>query len=163
MKHIIGVLTILFLNSHCFAQNAKDIAQDKQKVITVFEDFFSALKVKDKDELRQILHDSFLLTSSDSNGEFLNKEQYIWGACNPDIIQVKAYDLYDYNITIYENVAILRCRIDWESTYKGKPWNASFLNTDIFVFEAGHWKIISRHSSYPANQLKKIVGQRYSD
>ena len=110
-----------------------------------------------------VLDDSFLLTSSDSNGEFLNKQQYIWGATNPDMLKVISYKLYDYNISVYNNTAILRCRIDWKSTFRGKPWNASFLNTDVFIFKKGHWKIVSRHSSYPANQLKKIVQERYSN
>lgn len=132
------------------------------QLIEISNTFFEALKERNSTYLNKVIHDDFSLTSSDSNGEYLNKTMYVTGSMRPEIIEVHEFHLTDFVIRVYENTAIVQSRIDWKSMYRGKPWNANFLNTDVFIKEGSDWKVVHRHTSYPANQLTKVVKERYS-
>lgn len=127
------------------------------------EIFFKALDEKDSTSLSNLLHKDFLLTSSDSEGKYISKFQYIAGSLMPGMLEIEYYRLHDFLIRQYGNTAIVQSRIDFKSVYRGKPWNADFLNTDIFILENGRWQIVQRHTSYPASQLKEIVRLRYNN
>jgi hypothetical protein len=112
--------------------------------------------------MEAMLADGYLLTSSDSDGALLNKTQYINGAMNPNILHTDGFEFLELSAQpLGDDVAIVRSRLDWRSTYRGKPWNAAFLMSDIWQREGDVWRLVSRHSSYPASALPEIVKQRY--
>lgn len=142
--------------SSFLSKNNKAFIELKSKSI----EFFDAVKNRDSLEMSALLADEFTLTSSESNGELLNKIGYIVGSLRPDILIVHSFRLYDFRIRQYNEFAIVQSRIDWRSEYKGMPWNADFLNTDIFIFRNDRWQIVHRHTSYPANYLEEAVKMR---
>lgn len=132
-------------------------------LIALQNEFFGAVQKRDSAALGKMLHPEFLLTSSESNGQYADKPRYIDACMRPEVLTVRKFVLRDYLIHVTGNVAIVRSRIDWESMYRQKPWNTSFLNTDIFIrTDGGEWLILSRHSSYPAADLPRIVKERHS-
>jgi hypothetical protein len=122
--------------------------------------FFEAVKERDSVGMAQSLAEEFTLTSSESNGELMGRTGYINGSLNPNILKVVSFNLYDFKIRRYNDMAIVQSRIDWQSEYFGQPWNADFLITDIFIYRDKRWQIVHRHSSYPANYLEKAVKMR---
>jgi hypothetical protein len=60
------------------------------------------------------------------------------------------------------DIYIVRSILDWESEYRGKPWNAKFVMSDVWIRRATGWKLVARHSSYPASELARIVNDRYA-
>lgn len=123
-------------------------------------DFFEAVKNRDSLGMINGLAEEFTLTSSESNGELLGRAGYVMGSMLPQILIVEAFNLYDFKIRVYGEVAIVQSRIDWKSEYRGQPWNADFLNTDIFVWREKRWQVVHRHSSYPANFLRQAAEMR---
>ncbi len=141
--------------------NRTDSSEKSKEIISLSNLFFELVKNRDSARLNKIIHPDFLLTSSESNGEFLNKRKYVAGIMLPEILTVEYFRLHDFVIRFYGATAIVSCRIDWKSNYKGKPWSSDFLNTDIWVLESNNWMIVHRHSSYPVGELKRIMEERH--
>ncbi len=123
-------------------------------------DFFEAVQERDSLQMTNALAAEFTLMSSESNGEMIGREDYVRGCMLPAILTVHSFRVYDFRMRKYEDMAIVQSRIDWKSQYRGQPWNADFLNTDIFVFRHGRWQIVHRHTSYPASFLSQAATMR---
>lgn len=110
-----------------------------------------AVADRDSIAMSDLIGEDFLLTSSESSGYLMPKKRYVTGSMNPDVLQVDSFQFHDFNIRFINgrNTAIVHCRIDWKSTYRGKSWNADFIMTDVWTLRDGTWKIVARHSSYP--------------
>ncbi|MEP1780931.1 MAG: nuclear transport factor 2 family protein [Reichenbachiella sp.] len=154
---------LLLITSSLAAQKVDFLANNSeafQELKLTSIAFFDAVKSRDSLGMMLSLAEEFTLTSSESNGELMGRTQYVNGSLRPDILTVISFRQHDFKIRKYRTMAIVQSRIDWKSEYKGMPWNADFLITDIFVFRDRRWQIVHRHSSYPANKLKEVVKMR---
>ena len=163
MKPLSVVLLNVLLSFSSHSQTTSISDSEQANLSKFLVNFFDAVKDKNKDVMNKSLDDGFTLISSDSNGEQIRKQNYINGVMLPDYLKVTACTLSDFKFIGQNDVIIANFRIQWESLYKGKPWNANFLNTDVLIRSGDSYKILYRHTSYPASQLKRIVEERYSD
>ncbi|MEP5614186.1 MAG: nuclear transport factor 2 family protein [Cyclobacteriaceae bacterium] len=164
MKKIIIALTLSLIFSSFSATGQAAFLPEDDILFTKFKDlsnsFFEAVKKRDSVGMWNSLAEEFTLTSSESNGGIMRKSTYVGGSLRPDILKVISFNLYDFRIRVYDDMAIVQSRIDWKSEYQGQPWNADFLNTDIFIFREERWQVVHRHSSYPADYLEEVVRMR---
>jgi hypothetical protein len=78
-------------------------------------------------------------------------------------LDVRAFTCKELQVQMAsQKVAVVRSILHWESTYRGKPWNADFLMSDVWIAADNRWQLIYRHSSYPASQLPRIISERYA-
>lgn len=161
MKTATIALVVFLFTLTCFGQ-ATISATEQERISKFLTSFFEAVKNKDRAVMNSSLHDGFVLISSDSNGEQIKKENYINGVMMPDYLKVNACSLSDFRFMEQGNVIIANFRIHWESQYKGKPWNANFINSDILIRSGDSYKILYRHTSYPASELRRVVEERYN-
>ena len=142
------------------------VAQSKpsdESFRTLEQELMTAVMHRDAPTMRRLMAQNFLLTSSDSDGALLGKEAYIRGALDPKILNVTGFRFVCLSVQpVDENVVIVRSTLHWASTYQGRPWNADFLMTDVWNRSGSGWQLVSRHSSYPASQLARVVQERYA-
>lgn len=164
MKTTLVFLALYLVSTTAWAQSGDAIADPDAFFLQLEDRLMQAVMDRDREGMEALLGEDYLLTSSDSNGRLINKANYIAGSMNADVLEAKSFEFLALSAQmVREDVAIVRSQLDWESTYRGAPWNAAFLMTDLWSREAdGQWHLISRHSSYPADMLPRIVKERYS-
>lgn len=112
-----------------------------------------AVQERDSATLDLVIGDEFTLTSSESSGQMLRKPGYITGSLDSSVLAVDSFRFHDFDIDLYGEVAVVRSRLDWESTYRGQRWSSDFLKTDVWIRRDGRWQIVTRHSSHPRSQI----------
>ena len=160
----LGLVAALMMTVFAANAGAEDISDPEAYFRNLEEKLMSAVMERNQTVMEMMIGDDYLLTSSDSNGGLIGKTGYIAGSMDPSILTAEGFEFTSLSVQeIDDDAVIVRSQLDWQSTYRGRPWNAEFLMTDVWVLRSGQWKLISRHSSYPAGALPQIVKDRYSD
>jgi|CXWL01.1.fsa_nt_gi ketosteroid isomerase-like protein len=118
-----------------------------------------AVAGRDSAAIAAILEDEFILTSSETPGPLVTKAQYLAGALDPAYLVVDHFRFHSFRVSRRGDVVVAHSRLEWRSTLKGQPWNADFLNTDVWVHESGRWQLLSRHTSYPKDGGRILRGR----
>lgn len=108
-----------------------------------------AVALRDSATTARFLADEFLLTSSETPGPLVTKSRYLAGVLDPAYLTVEHFRFHDVRVQQVGGVAVVHSRLEWRSTLQGRPWNADFLNTDVWSDAGGRWRLVSRHTSYP--------------
>lgn len=119
-------------------------------IIRVENEMMQAFQEHDRLALDRIIGSEFLLTSPTSNGHQIDKQQYIDGGL--DLPRIDSFRFHDFRIRLFESTAIVDCRLDWKSAWGGTLWDTNFVMTDVWHRTGGDWQIVSRHSSYSAEE-----------
>lgn len=163
LNFVLSFAAILVMHVFASGALAVDIDNLDNHFLKLEQRLMTAVVERDRENMDAMIGNDYLLTSSDSNGAFLSKAQYISGAMSPDLLTAEGFEFKQLQVQkIDDQAVIVRSQLDWRSNYRGRPWNAEFLMTDIWVLRDDRWQLISRHSSYPANELPRIVDERYS-
>lgn len=128
--------------------SAHDAACDQaeQEVLAREREWLDALCRRDEQSLRSILADEFTLVSWASGGEKLTKDDYLADMRDLDLVSCGTRDCC---IDVYDNAAVVRCRLEWEARVSNRMWSAAFLITDVWIRRNGVWHAVARHSSIP--------------
>ena len=154
-SNLLPILLIIFVCLISCGRSDESIDTNQEKIkshlIKLENQMMQAVMDRDSVAMDSLIGEDFLLTSSESNGFLMPKQQYVTGSMNSEVLQVDLFRFYDFRVRVFpdRNTAIVHNRIDWKSTYRGKRWDADFLMTDVWMKRGGKWKIVARHSSYP--------------
>ena len=158
MKKSASVVAVLML-----AALGQIMASESDIDFSLLEkDLMTAVMNRDQPTMERLLADEYQLTSSDSSGTLIGKRAYILGVLDEALLKVEGFEFKSLSAQqLTSDVVIVRCVLAWRSTYRGKPWNADFLITDVWLQKDKQWRLVSRHSSYPASELPRIVRERF--
>lgn len=148
----LGLVLLLACPTSLLAQTAAFLPETDplyREVLGLENRMMTAFAAGDRGTLDRIIGDEFILTSATSSGDLIGKVGYI--AEGIRMIVVESFRFHDVRVRRIGDLALVYSRIDWRSSWNGKPWNADFLLTDVWLRRHGAWQIVSRHSSYPGS------------
>ena len=99
----------------------------------------------DRATAAKILADEFTLTSSLSTGELMTKDQWLSAL---DKYKARSFHFDKVITRKYGKVVLVKSWYHQEAEVNGKPWNGSFLLTDLWVKKGKNWQVVSRHASW---------------
>ena len=119
-------------------------ALDKQ-FLSLENAWMNAWLIKDRVTAEKMLSDEFTLTSSLSTGELMTKDQWIAA-----LDKYTAHSFYFDKVIArkYGKAVLVKSWYHQEAEVNGKPWNGSFLLTDLWVKNGKNWQVVSRHASW---------------
>ncbi|HEX5238246.1 MAG TPA: nuclear transport factor 2 family protein [Sphingomicrobium sp.] len=135
------------------------MATESCEVVEELErDWRDALRSRDMDHLRKLLHPDFVLIGSRSTGPFMmGRDEWL------DAIQrreVESIELQVRDATMLEEVMIGTVHARWRLKYLGRVIEDCVLLTDVWVKDDGQWRAIRRHSTpAPAGTCDNLKGE----
>ncbi|MEP6860658.1 MAG: nuclear transport factor 2 family protein [Deltaproteobacteria bacterium] len=114
--------------------------------ILAFEnEWMIAVQKRDAAALDRILTDDYLLLGS--RGDTVTKRQYIDATVEGYVLERFSYE--EPKVAIHGDTAIVCSGFTMTASFHGKTLPTSFLVHDVLIKEAGHWRVLGRHSSVP--------------
>lgn len=108
-------------------------------------DWRDALIAKDEAALRRLIHPQFKLVGIRSTGSVaVNLDQWIEALKRMDIASL---EVRVTECVALENVIVATVDAQWQVRYLGQVIDERVLLTDVWIQEAGGWKVLRRHSS----------------
>ena len=121
------------------ATKSRDVVEDVER------EWRDALRNRDMDRLRELLHPDFVLIGSRSTGPFMmGRDEWL------DAIQrreVESIELQVRDATMLDEVMIGTVHARWRLKYLGRVIEDCVLLTDVWVHDEGRWQVIRRHST----------------
>jgi ketosteroid isomerase-like protein len=99
-----------------------------------------AIVAKDRAAIQANMSDDF--RQIDGSGNVETKASFVDGLLDP-ALSINPYTVEDFDIRIYDSVALLSGRTQMTGTYNGKPFTSHYRYIDIYVRRSGAWKIVS--------------------
>jgi hypothetical protein len=99
-----------------------------------------AIVVKDRAAIQLNMSDDF--RQIDGAGNVETKASFVDGLLD-HALSINPYTVDDFDIRIYDSVALLSGRTRMTGTYNGKPFTSHYRYIDIYVRRSGAWKIVS--------------------
>ena len=106
-----------------------------------------ALVRKDAVFFKQLLTEDFTYTNA--SGILLDKPGYLTFYLYSDTMHWQTQELYEVQIRLYGETAVITCRIHDRATYLDQPFEADFRSTQVFVRRENAWR-------YAAGQTTSI-------
>lgn len=78
----------------------------------------------------------------DGQGNVEDKASFVDGLVSPELV-IDPYEVEDFEIRLYGDVALLSGRTRMSGRYQGKPFASHYRYIDIYVRRGGVWKIVS--------------------
>jgi ketosteroid isomerase-like protein len=100
----------------------------------------AAIEANMADDFRQI----------DGAGNVETKQSFVDDLMSPDLV-IEPYQVEDFDVRLYGDVALLAGRTRMTGRYQGKPFSSHYRYIDIYVKRGGAWQIVSV-------QISKIPG-----
>ncbi|MBX7221076.1 MAG: nuclear transport factor 2 family protein [Blastocatellia bacterium] len=98
-----------------------------------------AIVHKDRSAIAANMSDAF--RHIDSQGNVSAKQQFI-DNLTAEKLQIDPYQVEDFEVRVYGTVALLTGTTKLTGRYDGKVFTTHYRYTDIYVKEAGGWKIV---------------------
>ncbi|HEU5286681.1 MAG TPA: nuclear transport factor 2 family protein [Sphingomicrobium sp.] len=104
-----------------------------------------ALCAKDMDLLRSLIHPRFVLIGTRSSGPFtMNRDEWLDAIQRREVISI---EMEIEDALVLDQVMVGTVQAKWCVRYLGREVEDRVLLTDVWVFDAGHWRVVRRHSS----------------
>jgi ketosteroid isomerase-like protein len=87
----------------------------------------------------------------DGAGNVATKSSFVNDLVSPDL-QIDPYVVEDFDVRVYEDVALLSGRTHMTGKYQGKAFASHYRYIDIYVRRGGAWKIVSVQISRIPNE-----------
>ena len=117
----------------------------EKELKVLYEQLLLASKNKDEQTLRQILTENYSQVTAD--GRVRTKAIRLQETMSPnqkdELLGLETFDVF-----IYENAAVARCRVRSKGTFKGEAFDEKIMSTATFVKEGGVWRIAATHLSF---------------
>lgn len=114
--------------------------------------WISAVQQRDIKSLDVLLDDEFLCTSWSSDGELINKAQYLAAVQHEEITNCKAHD---FTIRHAGDAVVVKCKMMCE--FPNRSLCSEVLITDTWIRRNDRWKVLSRHTSLPFGSMRVIT------
>jgi ketosteroid isomerase-like protein len=87
----------------------------------------------------------------DGVGNVATKASFVDELVSPDL-QIDPYEVEDFDVRVYGDVALLSGRTRMTGRYQGKPFASHYRYIDVYVRRGGAWKIVSVQISRIPNE-----------
>ncbi|MBC3920166.1 nuclear transport factor 2 family protein [Undibacterium sp. CY18W] len=78
----------------------------------------------------------------DGSGDIETKASFVDGLVSDKLV-LDPYTVEDFEVRLYDNVALLSGRTQMTGRYDGKPFKSHYRYIDIYIKRNGRWKIVS--------------------
>ena len=104
-----------------------------------------ALCANDLEQLRLMVHPSFVLIGTRASGPFkMNRDEWLEAIQRRELVRI---ELTVEDATVLDQVMIGSVHAKWCVKYLGREIEDIVLLTDVWVCENDRWQVIRRHSS----------------
>jgi len=134
------------LNENATENRARTSPEQLKRDLLVQEDrWMQALKLRDTSTLTQVLADDFSLIDARLPNVSLEKTAYLDFALHD--LKLAAYEFIKPTVRLYGKTAIVSSRLKQESSFKGIDSSGAQFVTDVWIYNDGFWRAVSRHVS----------------
>ncbi len=116
--------------------------------------WISAVQQGDIKSLDVLLDDEFLCTSWTSDGDLVNKGQYLAAV---EREQITSCNAHDFTIQHAGDTVIVKCKMTCEFANRGLSFE--LLVTDTWIRRSNRWTVLSRHTSLPLSSQQVVTDQ----
>lgn len=102
--------------------------------------WIAAIISKDRVALETSMAESFVMI--DMDGRLVDKRSFISNVTSPDLT-IEPYVFEEFKIRIFGDTAIVNAKNRLRGTFKGQSFSRLYRYTDVFVQEAGRWRVVS--------------------
>lgn len=117
----------------------------RQLIEALEQEWRDALRTRDMDRLRALVHPDFVLIGTRSTGPFImHRDQWL------DAIQrrdVESIELEVHDATALDQVMVGTVLAKWRVKYLGRVIEDCVLLTDVWALDNGQWRALRRHST----------------
>jgi ketosteroid isomerase-like protein len=125
------------------ADNAGNSA--RELIGAVERQWRDALCANDLEQLRSLVHPSFVLIGTRASGPFkMNRDEWLEAIQRRELVRI---ELTIEDATILDQVMVGTVHAKWCVKYRGREIEDIVLLTDVWVCENDRWQVIRRHSS----------------
>ena len=121
------------------------MSDDERVLIELQNEWMAAWQRLDYGRLEDILAPEFTLTSARTD-QLVDRAEWLRLL---DTTRGESFEYSDFHIQVFDDAAVVKSRLSQVATVGGKPWNATFMLTDVWIRRAGRWQVVARHSSAP--------------
>lgn len=122
----------------------------RDELIGLQNEWMDAWRRRDEARLREILGDEFTLTSARTD-RLMAKPEWLELVLSGRVVN-ESFEYSDLLVHVYGDVAVVKSRLRQQASVDGRPWNETFMLTDVWVRRDGRWQVVTRHSSSPPAQ-----------
>ena len=142
---LLSAMNALNTNGQTAPQKTSKNSALEAELRGLYEKLLVASKDKDIETLTKILSDNYSQVTAD--GRVRTKAIRLKETLDPDdkteILALESFDLF-----IYENAAVGRCRVRNKGTSRGEGYDVKILSTVTFVKEGKMWRIAATHLTF---------------
>ena len=125
------------------ADNAGNSA--RELIGAVERQWRDALCANDLEQLRSLVHPSFVLIGTRASGPFkMNRDEWLEAIQRRELVRI---ELTVEDATVLDQVMLGTVHAKWCVKYLGREIEDIVLLTDVWVCENDRWQVIRRHSS----------------
>jgi ketosteroid isomerase-like protein len=118
---------------------------DTRSLMDLQQEWMDAWRRDDRPRLEEILAPEFTLTSARTD-QLVDRASWLGML---DQVRNESFTYEDMRVAVFEDAAVVWSRLNQVATVDGKPWNATFMLTDVWIRRDGRWQVVARHSSTP--------------
>lgn len=100
----------------------------------------TAIVAKDRAAIEANMADDF--RQIDAAGNLNSRAAFLDGLLSPDL-QIDPYQVEEFDVRVYGNVALLSGRTRMTGRYQRKPFESHYRYIDVYVRRRHEWKVVS--------------------
>ena len=121
------------------------MTSEEQELIDLQVAWMDAWRREDREALEAILAPEFTLTSARTD-QIADRAAWLGML---DRVKNESFEYNDFRIDVFGDAAVVKSRLRQVARVDDKPWNATFMLTDVWIRRGGRWQVVARHSSTP--------------
>jgi ketosteroid isomerase-like protein len=108
--------------------------------------WWRAIQVRDWDFVRSFMHTDFSITTAGWIDAPIARDA--WLVSLDDRYELEAFDYDEFVVREHGDIAIVQCRSHQRGRMRdsGEAWSGTFRYTDVWLREAGDWRVLVRHA-----------------
>lgn len=132
--------------------------KNRQLIDALERDWVEALRNRDMERLRALVHPDFVLIGTRSTGPFIMRRNEWLDAIQRRDVESIALEVHDASAV--GDVMMGTVLAKWRVKYLGRVIEDCVLLTDVWALEDGQWRAIRRHSTpAPAGMCPQSSGE----
>jgi len=122
------------------------VADKNRQLIDALErEWVEALRTRDMDALRELVHPDFVLIGTRSTGPFImHRDEWLDAIQRRDVHEI---ELEVHDATSLNQVMVGTVLAKWRVKYLGRVIEDCVILTDVWVMDEGRWRALRRHST----------------
>ena len=119
--------------------------KNRQLIDALEREWVEALRTRDMDALRELVHPDFVLIGTRSTGPFImHRDEWLDAIQRRDVHEI---ELEVHDATSLNQVMVGTVLAKWRVKYLGRVIEDCVILTDVWVMDEGRWRALRRHST----------------